>query len=306
MNWKIKAVIQKLLQHTPRGEDIHFHLQKLGGGLKNAGMECKSKIQDWEIMVNHLLSAGIDLEKSSFMEIGTGWYPTFPICLYLVGANKVFSLDLNTHLRPDLTDTCLKVVGENLALIKKYSRSPDETDRRYDELVRDFVKYRDISKASSGKISYLAPADAAKTAFNDGQLDVVFSNSVLEHIPGNVIEDIMREAYRILKISGCMFHSVNCGDHYSYIDSNINQLHYLQYSEKEWETWTNRFLYQNRIRAKDFTAMAKKAGFKIDIDTSTVKDLRMKQLAEIKVADCFADYTKEELCLTTIDFLARK
>src|SRR3546814_2278132 len=72
--------------------------------------------------------------------------------------------------------------------------------------------------ASGGVIDYHAPADAASTALGDGEVDVVFSNSVLEHVPEAAIDTMYREAMRILAPGGIMFHSVNCGDHYAYVD----------------------------------------------------------------------------------------
>src|SRR3546814_12756650 len=89
--------------------------------------------------------------------------------------------------------------------------------------------------ASGGVIDYHAPADAASTALGDGEVDVVFSNSVLEHVPEAAIDPMYREAMRILAPGGIMFHSVNCGDHYAYVDRSIHQLHYLKYSDRSSE-----------------------------------------------------------------------
>jgi ubiquinone/menaquinone biosynthesis C-methylase UbiE len=155
-------------------------------------------------------------------------------------------------------------------------------------------------------VRYHAPADASKTNLDPDSVDVVFSNSVLEHVPGPVIEAMFVESARILPPGGVMFHSVNCGDHYAYADPKISQLHYLQFSDADWARWNNAFLYQNRLRASDFTAMAKAAGFTIEVDTSRPHPERLRQLEAIPVHPSFAQkYPREQLAITSIDFVAR-
>ncbi|MGH9888950.1 MAG: class I SAM-dependent methyltransferase [bacterium] len=166
---------------------------------------------------------------------------------------------------------------------------------------RGVTRHRD-----RGVIDYRAPADASRTDLPPGSLDVVFSNSVLEHVPGGVIAACFREAKRLLRPGAVVFHSVNCGDHYAYFDRSIDQLHYLQYSESAWAKWNNAFLYQNRLRAVDLTGMAKRAGFVIEIDTSRPHPDRLRQLDAIRIDPYFARYSRDQLAITSIDFVGRK
>jgi SAM-dependent methyltransferase len=155
-------------------------------------------------------------------------------------------------------------------------------------------------------VRYRAPADAAATGLPAESVDVVFSNSVLEHVPGPVIAACFTEARRILAPGGVIFHSVNCGDHYAYADGKINQLNYLKFGNAAWDRWNNKFLYQNRLRAIDFTEMARRAGFTIEVDTSRPHPTRLAQLAEIEVHPDFARYSRDQLAITSIDFIGRK
>jgi SAM-dependent methyltransferase len=139
-----------------------------------------------------------------------------------------------------------------------------------------------------------------------GAFDVVFSNHVLEHALPEALPAMFRGAWRVLRPGGAMFHSVNCGDHYAYTDRSIDQLHYLQYSEQRWARWNNPFLYQNRLRSIDFTEAARAAGFAIERDTSRATPERLAQLDQILVDPCFAGYTREQLAITSFDFIARK
>ncbi|MBA3541276.1 MAG: methyltransferase domain-containing protein [Deltaproteobacteria bacterium] len=307
MDWRVKGAIQKLLGYVPGGERIHYVLQQRGGGLTDFTAECDMKIDDWSIMMGHLRSANVTIKGGTFLEMGTGWYPTFPLCLVLSGAAKVHTVDLNAYLKPEKTVALANRLESHVPLIARLSGQTEaEIDLRLYKVQAALRNGATIGDATEGAIDYRAPGDAAKTGLPNESVDVVFSNSVLEHVPGTVIEHCLVEALRILRPKGIVFHSVNCGDHYAYTDKAIDQLHYLQYSESAWQKWNNEFLYQNRLRANDFTAMAKAAGFAIEIDTSRAHPDRLRSLDTIQVDPHFARYTREQLAITSIDFVGRK
>lgn len=308
MHWRVKGAIQKVLGHVPGGGGVHYVLQRYAGGLTNFDKECDTKVDDWRLMMGHLRTASLPVDGSTFLEMGTGWYPTFPICLYLAGATRIHTFDLNRHLKPEMTTALVERLARHVDTISAESGVDAKTiDERRRDLLSDLRRGASVSGATKGAIDYHAPADASKTGLSAASVDVVFSNSVLEHVPGPVIEDCFQEATRILKPGGIVFHSVNCGDHYAYVDRSISQLHYLRYSESAWKKWNNAFLYQNRLRAEDFTRMAKRAGFTIEIDTSRPHPTRLKQLAEIDVHPSFsARYSRDQLAITSIDFVGRK
>jgi SAM-dependent methyltransferase len=307
MDWRVKGAIQKALGVVPGGERIHYMLQRRGGGLTDFGRECDIKVDDWRIMMGHLRDSSVDLATSTFVEIGTGWYPTFPLCFYLAGVHKVFTLDLNRLLKTDMTRQLADRLAAHVSLIaREAGKSLDEVTAKQRALVAAIDRGESVLQATGSVVDYRAPADASATSLGANTVDVVFSNSVLEHVPGPVIEACFAEAMRILKPGGIMFHSVNCGDHYAYSDRTIHQLHYLQFSDAEWERWNNAFLYQNRLRAVDFTDMARSVGFPIEIDTSKARPERLAQLDAMRIDPVFARYTREQLAITSIDFVARK
>jgi ubiquinone/menaquinone biosynthesis C-methylase UbiE len=308
MHWRVKGAIQKVLGHVPGGGRMHYMLQRYGGGLTNFGRECDIKVDDWKLMLGHLRSSKLPLAGATLLEMGSGWYPTFPVCLWLGGAKRIYTFDLNRYMKPEMTIAMVERLERHVGTIAEESGAPStEVDTRRRELLAALQRGASISTATGGAIDYHAPADAAKTQLPDASVDVVFSNSVLEHVPGPVIDDCFREARRILKPGGIVFHSVNCGDHYAYVDRSISQLHYLKYSEPAWQKWNNAFLYQNRLRAEDFTAMAKNSGFVIEIDTSRPHPTRLKQLDEIRVHPWFSErYSRDQLAITSIDFVGRK
>ena len=307
MHWRMKGLVQKTLGVVPGGEALHYRLQRRYGGLQNFRKELATKVEDWQIMVRHLRDAHVAISSSHFFEIGTGWYPTFPFALYLAGARRITTYDLNRHLQDDLVRAAVEEFGGFLEAIAEDGGSdPADVEARYRTLAAAVETGADLGEASGGTIRYSAPADATSTSLADGEVDVVFSNSVLEHVPPDAITAMYRESMRVLRPGGVMFHSVNCGDHYAYVDRRVNQLNYLRYSDRAWRFWNNAFLYQNRLRAHVFVDAAREAGFAIELDTSNTRPERLQQLRDMRVHPQFAHVPAEQLCITTVDFIARK
>jgi SAM-dependent methyltransferase len=136
-------------------------------------------------------------------------------------------------------------------------------------------------------------------------VDVVFSNSVLEHVPPEAIRRLMHESSRILRPGGLAIHSANCGDHYAYFDSKITPINYLTYSESTWRRWNNDLLYQNRLRPSDFLVMAEQAGLRIVLQKSTARPELLDKLPSMEIATEFKGYPREQLASTSVDFVAQ-
>jgi SAM-dependent methyltransferase len=307
MDWRAKGVLQKLLGNVPGGEQAHYLLQRRFGGLRGFTREFDIKMDDWRLMAGHLHQAGLSIAGARLFEIGSGWYPTFPFACYLAGARQVITVDLNRHIKHDLVRDCAVNLGRHTRLIAEASGCPEEdVQRRQRRLAEQLQHSSDVGAATDGVVSYEAPADASATTLPSQGLDCVFSNSVLEHVLPAAVDAIFREAMRILTPGGIMFHSVNCGDHYAYVDRTINQLNYLKYSDREWRRWDNAFLYQNRMRAYEFVDRAVDAGFDIVLNTECAREKRLAELAAMQVHPQFAHIPPERLCVTSIDFIGRK
>lgn len=309
MRWRVKGIIQKTLSLVPFGVRANDVLQRSVGSFRRFDAEATGKVEDFRLMARQLRVTNVPIEGARFLEIGSGWYPTLPICLYLVGAQRVLTYDLVRHLQPDLTRKLVARLATEVASIAEAAGVyAGLCEARRARLQASLSTGASIGDASEGCIEYRAPADAAATELPQQSIDVVFSNSVLEHIPLVVLDAIFAESWRILRPGGVVFHSVNCGDHYAYTDPSVNQLHYLQYSERWWRMlWNNDLQYQNRLRAVDFINLARKHDLEIVRDTTKVAPERLAELHALpRVAREFRGYTPEELCVTTIDFIARK
>ncbi len=307
MHWRIKGLIQKALGPLPGGDALHYRLQRRFGGLRDFRREFAIKIDDWKIMIAQLRAHDIDIRGAELLEIGTGWYPTFPFACHLAGAARVHTYDLNRHLKPDLVRRCAAGLAEFLpAIAEAAGANSDDVRARHAALMIALGDGDDLERATGDGVRYHAPADATATGLPADSVDLVFSNSVLEHVAPSLLAPLYAESRRILRPDGAMFHSVNCGDHYAYADRKVHQLNYLQFSDRQWAFWNNRFLYQNRLRAHQFVDAAREAGFGIALDTSTPRPQRLEQLRAMTVAPQFAHLPPEKLCITSVDFIARK
>src|SRR5262245_60482370 len=121
MDWRIKGVIQKVLGYIPAGQLLHHALQRRVGGLADFGRECDIKVDDWRLMMGHLQRSGARVRGGTLLEMGTGWYPTFPLCRFLAGAVRVYTLDLNRLLRPEMTVALADRLANHVAPIASVS-----------------------------------------------------------------------------------------------------------------------------------------------------------------------------------------
>lgn len=306
MHWRIKGLLQKTLGVLPYGEPLHYHLQRSFGGIRNPRREMALKIDDWELMAKQLRTVGAEIPGARLLEVGSGWYPALPLACYLGGAARVYTCDLNRLLKPELMRLCIEMLGNELPRIAIACQVPlAEVQTRYRSVLAA-ADARDPAELSDGVIQYRAPADATDPGLDDGAVDILFSNSVLEHVPPDAIDRLHRASLRLLRPGGWIYHSVNCGDHYAYADPKVHQLNYLQFSNRRWAFWNSRFLYQNRLRAHQFVDAARAAGFEILIDTSQARPQRLEQLHAMKIAAEFAGIPDEKLCITTVDFIGKK
>jgi len=302
MNWRVKGVIQKLLSALPAGEVANDCLQRTLGGLRDFERNVDTKVvSDWLVFASHMKELGVTPKDRDYLEIGTGWYPALPICYSLAGARSCRSFDLNCHLSSKLTLRMLSRLECHLPAIAQAVCRP------LAEVRQDYARLRNApalpNVLEQARIDYVAPADAARTGLPPESVDVVFSNSVFEHVPPESILRIMKESRRVLRPGGIAIHSVNCGDHYAYFDRNITPINYLTYSNQSWRFWNNRLLYQNRLRPSDFLELAQSAGFEIVLCKYQPRATLLAILPQMKIAPEFSQYPPEQLCSTSIDFV---
>jgi SAM-dependent methyltransferase len=304
VNWRVKGLIQKALGGIPGGVRVNDLMQRTFGELRNVEATIDSKVvDDWSVLAGILAELGIPTSGTAMVEVGTGWFPVFPLCFALAGARTCDTYDLSRHLSAELTRRAVERISRHLRQIADITGlSVNEVEQRYARL--SAAEEPEPLLRAAG-VSYHAPADASRTGLPSGSIDVVYSNSVLEHVHPDAIRGLFLEAARILRPNGVAIHSVNCGDHYAYFDRSITPINYLKYSQREWRRWDNGMLYQNRLRPIDFLNLARNSGLEIVTAVYKAKPQLLSALPTFELATEFRSYPAEELCATSIDFVAR-
>jgi SAM-dependent methyltransferase len=308
MNWRVKGVVQKTLSALPGGMWVNDRLQRTLGELRHFDKVVDSKVvDDWLVLAVRLRKLEVSFPDLVLMEVGTGWFPTLPLCFYLAGARACHTFDQNRHLSGRETfRMARRLKGHLKTIAEAVGRPLAETEAAYAAL-QPAMDRRDASELMrvSG-LHYHAPGDASASQLNPESVDVAFSNSVLEHIPGAGIRAIFAEQKRVLRPGGWSVHSVNCGDHYAYFDRALNPVRYLTFSEREWRFWNNDLLYQNRWRPRDFLDAAREAGLELPLVEFRARPELLDALPQLRISSEFAGYPAEELCSTSVLFAARK
>jgi SAM-dependent methyltransferase len=304
MNWRVKGIVQKVLSQMPGGVGMNDWLQKTVGTNRNLSGQLEAKVEDWAILVGHSDELKMPLEGRRLVEVGTGWFPALPICYSLAGVERCATYDLNRHLNEGLTFRMLGWLEGSLAKIARVGKREEAEVRARYRRMRQAGTVEELLKEA--RIDYRAPADAARTGLGEASVDIVFSNSVLEHVPPGAIAAILVESERVLKPGGLSIHSANCGDHYAYFDQSITAINYLRYGAAEWKFWDNELLYQNRLRPVDFIEMAERAGLEVPLRIHRARPELLVALERMPLAAEFRHYEREQLCATSVDFVGRK
>src|SRR5438445_10474895 len=94
--WILKAVTQKIISYLPYSNKINYLFQKhVTKGVFLTDEYFYDKLNHArEHITNYQKYSNGSIPKVC-LEIGTGWYPIVPISLFLVGADKIYSVDIS-------------------------------------------------------------------------------------------------------------------------------------------------------------------------------------------------------------------
>lgn len=132
---------------------------------------------------------------------------------------------------------------------------------------------------------------------NPNTIDVIFSNSVLEHVAD--MDKLCSQLKRIMKNNAWMIHFVDYRDHFFKY-----QFHFYKYNRKFWEALNPGL---SRLRINDHLKIFKKYGFETKI---VDKEIAMKEFEkfknENKIAKEFSNYNDIDLATISSVIFARK
>jgi SAM-dependent methyltransferase len=304
MRWTTKARIQALLGALPEalGNPLYYALQKLSGSFREPRNELFQNVAlDFH---QKLLALGQGIGGKSILEVGTGRRVTLPVCLWLMGAERVYTVDLHRYVRDSLVCRDLDALVRDQAFLGRR-----EIVRERADALRALVGRRGSRRElfELCHIEYLAPADAAALPLPDRSIDLHLSFTVLEHIPAPVLTGIFREAARLLRPGGLAVHVIDHSDHFAHADQSLSPVHFLKFDDESWARLAdNRYMYMNRLRADDYGALYRAAGHEI-VYREDIRDESLREsLAQItRLAERFAKKSEDALITMTTWVVSR-
>lgn len=251
MDFRIKCALQYGFSLIPGGQSLNYLFQRyVTRSLPISDEEFIQRVHGFWSRYEALKAAG--LKTDVYFEFGAGWDLIAPLTFSLLGFKRLICIDLRPLIRPEIIHSTISrfvSLKDSLPFSVGDLIVPDRID--VDTLRREY------------RIEYMAPCNAAATGLPDGSVDLVFSNNVLEHIPEDLMPDILRECRRILRIDGFCDFQIDYQDHWSYFDQSIGIYNFLHYPSSQWRRMNPPLHYQNRLRHSDYTRFFEEVGFKI-------------------------------------------
>lgn len=225
---------------------------------------------------------GIPAARVSAFEFGAGADLVGPLTFWALGVSSQTIVDRTPLLSWSGARRATRILSSlsaELGLARLPASSPSSTR-----------SLRDLG------IDYRAPVDAVRTGLPAESMDLITSNSTLEHVPKGELAPLLLECSRLLKRDGVMCFRIDYEDHYAYFDPRISAYNFLRYSEEEWSRYNSSIHYQNRLRHRDYVELFGRVG--LDVREVRTLEPELRGLAELALVPVHADfrgYATEEL-----------
>ena len=218
------------------------------------------------------------------LDLGTGWFPTVPVGLYLCGAAEIWTFDIAPFLRSAQVKLMLDRFAECEEAGELQKRLPWLRPERLANLREFSASWDGRSPAALlEKMNIHSRVRAAQqTTLESGSIDLFVSTAVLEYIPCEVLKSILLEFKRLSSLTAVQSHYINLCDHFSYFDPSITPFNYLKYTQRWWNYLNSPLAWQSRQRISDYRALFAETGHRIireDDTKGNPEDLRKARLA---------------------------
>jgi Methyltransferase domain len=303
-HWLLKAGTQKVISWLPRSDSVNYAFQR--NVTRTAQLRPEWFNHKLDQAARHLRNwsvAGHDDPPRRLMELGTGWHPVVPVALALAGVDEVVSVDRSSLVRAANVGSVLRMFGEanddgrlrrRLTILR-----PDRLD-----IVRSLAADPEVAPARlvDAGVTFLV-RDARNTGLPDDSINLFTSNNTFEHIPPNVLLDILVEMRRLAAPHAVLSHFVDLSDHYSHFDRSLSPYNFLRYSEPQWRLLNNRIVFQNRLRVSSYRRLFRAAGLEL-VDEEDHTPQPVPDIRELRLPAALRSQPAEEVLVTHAWFTA--
>ena len=298
MKWFVKLSAQKFISFLPTKIWLAAN-QKF---TKCFGMSTK-KISDGKIKkeINRGLSVACFLTKntgkkfSSFriLELGSGWHGSDLILFFLLGCDRLMTVDVIRLLDSQFLVRFISGFEENLQYISKESGVEFKTIKSRYEKIKNCSVWDDFLLVTG--FEYCAPARLNEVT-SETKFDLFYSYSVLHRMTINELNDVLIAAINLCVDDFYSCHVIHHYDLNARHDNRLNPIHYLKYSESNWNLLQTELVnYQNRLRNAQFIEIFEHNGFNIII--SDVDFLSQSLLDNLKLDPSFSSFDKKNILI---------
>ncbi len=304
--WIIKAVVQKGISYLPASRKInHFFQKHVTGGVLLSDEHFTLKIGHARDHFGYLTEIMGEQKERTILELGTGWYPVIPILFYLTSMGRVISVDIQQWMtRKTQQDTIVKFKHwKDSGLLDDLWE--EIIPMRWDLLMDVLNKPDNYNQEDINRLIALTPlvADARNLSLLKESVDFICSNNTFEHIPREILRDILVEFKRVLHPHGLMSHFIDMSDHFAHFDSRITIYNFLQFSKKNWDLLDNSIQPQNRLRFRDYLDMYHQTG--LPVTREVIREGSLTELEKVKVHPEFSTYSPQELAISHAYIITR-
>ena len=303
--WKQKAIVQKTISYLPFGQNINYFFQKYVTKGENLNDEYfLDRLGHAKEHIHYFQKITGNSFPNSSLEIGTGWYPIVPISLFLVGSEKIYSVDIKMLTSKERIIKTLNKFLEfhNSGKLKDYINYSSERFKVITSILENDENYDLDQILQLLKITYIIE-DARKLSLADDSIDLVNSNNTFEHIYPELLIPILKEFKRVVKKqNGVMSHFIDMSDHFAHFDKTINIYNFLQFSDKQWKWIDNSIQPQSRIRIYDY----KKIYEDLNIPTFelTFREGNINELKSVTLDSTFSNKSLQEVAISHCHFVS--
>jgi len=299
-SWLVKALVQRGIGALPNPHYWNELLQdRVTHSLDLTKERFEVSLGNCRNHLEQLQRYGSTATSGSFsaFELGTGWFPTVPIGLFLCGAREVWTWDIAPLLRRDR----LKLT------IRRFLELEQEQGGRvhFHALPERLTRLREVmalceSPEGLGAAEllerlgiYYRIGNASRSDLPPQSVDLIVSDVVLEYLSPEELFEILQEFRRIAAPDAVMSHTIGLGDQYASYESGITQFNFLRFPDWAWRCLNNPIIPLNRLRISDYRRFFSESGFQVVDETSQRGD--PAELARTPLAARFRGYSIEDL-----------
>lgn len=295
--WILKAVVQKAISFLPYRNRINLWFQKnITKGVELSDEHFQYKIEHARDHLEFLSeNTAYAKSQSTIMELGTGWYPIVPLCLFLAGYKKIISIDLNAWLKKEGQLAALKRILDlhQAGTLKDYVTDYDES--RLAILQKLWSEREHISYEAFNAAILLVPRveNLITTDLPDHCVEFICSNNTFEHIYPKPLKAILARMQRLLKPQGSMSHFIDMSDHFAHFDQSITVYNFLKFSKSRWQLLDNEIQPQNRLRFSEYKKMYEELG--LVVSREVVRPYDLSVLDGVRLHSDYKDFERADL-----------